>query len=64
MTAELIIGCLISGIGAIMLILISQVLSSIKEVKEEIKILQSLENRIVILEEFKKHFQGCKNFEK
>lgn len=39
-----------SGIGGIMLLLISQVLNSIKELKEEIKILQRLESRIAVLE--------------
>jgi len=33
-----------------MLLLISQVLNSIKELKEEIKILQRLESRIAVLE--------------
>jgi len=46
----IVIGCLMSGIGGIMLLLISQVLNSIKELKEEIKILQRLESRIAVLE--------------
>lgn len=59
---QIFIGCLMSGIGTLILILISQVLSSIKEVKEEIKILQRMEVRIASLEEFKRHFEGCSNF--
>jgi hypothetical protein len=53
---------LIAFIGGIMLLLIGQVLTSIKELKTEIRILQSYDGRISTLEEFAHHFKGCTNF--
>lgn len=58
----LIMGCLVAGIGSVMLVLINQVLTSIKELKEEINILKNLNSRIASLEEFREHFKGCVNF--
>ena len=57
----LIIGFLVTGIGSVMLILINQVLTSIKELKEEINVLKTLNSRIASLEEFREHFKGCIN---
>jgi hypothetical protein len=64
MSIELLFGVLISSLGTIILILIHQVLNTINEIKQEIKILQNLEQRITRLEEFREHFAGCINFKR
>lgn len=50
MDINTIILMLISGMGAIILVLINMVLSSIKEVRAEIEVLKHLETRIAVLE--------------
>lgn len=55
---------LISVIGTLLLVILNSVLNQIKEVKQEIKILQSLDGRIKVLESQMEHFDGCKNYVK
>lgn len=55
---------LITAIGTLLLVILTSVLNQIKEVKEEIKILQNLDGRIKVLESQMQHFDGCKNFVK
>lgn len=55
---------LVTSVGTLILILIRQVLATIKELKEEIKILSHLDSRLTAVEEFKQHFKGCTNFKR
>jgi len=62
MPVEQILLLLISCIGTLILYIITQISSQIKELKAEIEILKTLNSRIAKLEEFQNHFGNCINF--
>ncbi len=52
----------VSAIGVLLFFILKLILSNIKEIKEEVKILRSYDSRITKLEQFKEVYQTCNNF--